>query len=91
MYAGSRQDLEQMLHVIDQASEAVGMALGLRKCAAVLVSQGKVKESENFAIPNDREIRALGAEESYRYLGINQSLKDHDIKVKQKLTEKYLA
>ena len=38
MYADSRQDLERMLRVVDQASEAVGMALGLRKCAAVLVS-----------------------------------------------------
>ena len=91
VYAGSRQDLKRMLRVVDQASEAVGMALGLRKCAAVLVSQGKVKECENLAIPNDREIGALGAEESYRYLVINQSLKDHDIMVKQKLIEKYLA
>ena len=90
MYAGSRQELERMLRVVD-VSGAVGMALGLRKCAAVLVPQGKVKVCENFAIPNDREIGALGAEESYRYLGINQSLKDHDIKVKQRLNEKYLA
>ena len=80
-----------MLGVVDETSRAVGMALGLRKCAAVLVTQGKVSECENFAIPNEREIGALGAEESYRYLGINQSLRNHDIRVKRKLTEKYLA
>ena len=77
--------------LVDETSRAMGMALGLRKCAAVLVSQGKVRECENFAIPNERKIGALGAEESYRHIGINKSLKDHDIKVKRKLTEKYLA
>ena len=72
VYVGSRQDLEQMLRVVDKVSGAVGMALGLRKCAAVLVFQGNVKESENIAIPNYREICTVRAEESYKYISRNK-------------------
>jgi len=59
-------------------------------CNGAHLQEHKVKESESFSLPKSGVIRSLGEGHCYRYLGVNQSLKNHDIEVKWSVVEKYM-
>ena len=42
LYAESRQDLRCSISVVEDVSEAIGMTMGLSKCATAHVVRGKV-------------------------------------------------
>ena len=46
------------------------MKFGLEKCAAMTMKRGKRVHSDGIALPDGTQLRALGEEESYKYLGV---------------------
>ena len=55
MYAESREALDRALVTVDEVSEAVGMTLGLKKCAAVHIQGGNVVDIEDHVLPGERD------------------------------------
>ena len=59
MYAKSSNALDASLWVVDRVSCAVGMELGLRKCAVAHVQQGWYASGENYLLPEERTIERV--------------------------------
>ena len=51
MYTAGKEALERALVLIDRVSEAVGMQLGLRKCAVPHLSKGRPVEGGESNLP----------------------------------------
>ena len=51
------------------------MKFGLEKCASMTMKRGKSVHSDGIAVPDGTHLRALGEEESYKYLGVLEA--DH--------------
>ena len=76
VYSNSREGLEYMLKVVASSSEAIGMELGLAKCAQAHIVRGtRVTESESMS-----GVRPLELTETYKYLGVRQSVGHNDTK-----------
>ena len=50
--------------------EDIGMQLGIEKCAMLVISKGKIVNSEGIELPNDKVIKSLEEGESYKYFGV---------------------
>ena len=59
VYAKSSNALDASLRVVDRVSCAVGMELGLRKCAVAHVQQGWYASGENYLLPEERTIERV--------------------------------
>ncbi|XP_044760812.1 uncharacterized protein LOC123318260 [Coccinella septempunctata] len=73
LFARGRKQLEGELELVRKFSGDIGMSLGLEKCAVVEVKRGKLVRQQNIKLGDGREIRSLGVEDSYKYLGIQQT------------------
>nr|XP_034830874.1 uncharacterized protein LOC117987910 [Maniola hyperantus] len=65
--------LQELLNVTTDFSNSIRMELGLDKCAVMHVERGQVTHSAEMSL-EPSTIRTLSEAESYRYLGMSQSL-----------------
>ena len=65
VYAAGKRDLEQTLSVVDRVSEAVGMQLGLQKCAVAHIFKGKTIEGGDMSLPSDKVFHTAGRGNPY--------------------------
>ena len=72
VYAKSSNALDASLRIADRVSRAVGMELGLRKCAVAHVENGRYVSGENYLLPEKRTIERVPQGGAYKYLGIEQ-------------------
>jgi len=92
LYVADRCQMRRMVNLVDRASAAMGMmTLRLQKCAVVHVESGKVKKISDLVLPEDGVFGALHGDQSYRYLGVNQSLLTYENGLKWELKQKYLC
>ena len=90
VYARDRASLARTVKLVDSVSEAMGMTMGLRKCAVAHMRWGRCQNDEDLVLPEDRKVSCLDSEESYKYLGIMQLFEPKLRKVKKHLREEYL-
>jgi hypothetical protein len=84
IYAKNRVELESLINTVRIFSEDIGMEFGLHKCAILVLKRGKVESSTaDMLLPNGGEIKAMGSDSDYRYLGVlecdtvrNEKVKD---------------
>ena len=69
-----------MVHAVERTSKAVEMAFGMKKCATASMLGGKVIGGRPLPLNGTEMMGALGAEDSYRYLGLEQ-LFDPNVKI----------
>ncbi|XP_044757740.1 uncharacterized protein LOC123315901 [Coccinella septempunctata] len=84
LFAIGRKQSEGELELVRKFSGDIGMSLGLEKCAVVEVKRGKMVRQQNIQLRDGREIRSLGVEDSYKYLGIQQT---HEIRQQENKRE----
>ena len=89
VYARGKVELGETLDVVDRVSKAIGMELGLRKCAVAHMSQRQI-EAENYLLSEGRVIGSLTRENVYRYLGIEQMFKPSLAPVKERIKRTYV-
>nr|XP_034834220.1 uncharacterized protein LOC117990836 [Maniola hyperantus] len=77
--------LQELLNVTTDFSNSIRMELGLDKCAVMHVERGQVTHSAEMSL-EPSTIRTLSEAESYRYLGMSQSLGVKETDVKQYAT-----
>ena len=70
-------------------SKAVGMELGLQKCAVANILKGRLQEGGALALSEDRTVPTASKDDPYRYLGVEQVIQPDLKAVKKKLTKKY--
>ena len=54
-------------------STDIGMQFGISKCAVLVLDRGKITKTDGIRMPNDREIKNLERDKSYKYLGVLES------------------
>ena len=72
VYARDERAMKKALSLVDRVSKAVGMELGLRKCAMANILRGKLQEGGALALSDDRTVPAVSKDDLYRYLGVEE-------------------
>ena len=91
VYSLSRENLDYALRVVERVSAAVGMKLGLRKCAIAEFHGSRVISAEDHDIPSaGGVIQALRDDQLYKYLGIKQRLTPDPTPVKDCLKDTFM-
>ncbi len=78
VYADSTRALERMMKTVEDLSEAIGMRMGLNKCATLWVRQGEVVRRGPMRLGPRTCICEIKEGETYKYLGVSQLL-THDL------------
>jgi hypothetical protein len=90
LYASSQSDLQVALDTVQNYSAAVGMQLGLDKCAVLHIKRGRgVGNGEDLQLVDGSIIHHLDAGETYAFLGIAQNRLQDAHNVKKALRSKY--
>ena len=75
MFAKKEAEINSLMQIVRIFSDDIGMQFGLEKCALMTMKRGKRVHSNGIALPDGAQMKALGEEESYQYLGVLKS--DH--------------
>ncbi|XP_052738597.1 uncharacterized protein LOC112058219 [Bicyclus anynana] len=78
--------LQELLNLTTGFSNSIRMELGLDKCAVLLVERGQVTHTVGIN-PDLLNIKTLSETESYRYLGMSQSIGVQEADMKQSVCE----
>ena len=62
VYADGKRGLEEVVGMVEEVSGAMGMELGLRKCAVAHMTKGSMEMKGGIALRSDTEIRELEGE-----------------------------
>ena len=88
-YSKGPAALERMLKLIDRVSKAVGMQLGLTKCAVAHIRKGQDYDGGSAKLPDQRTVLAARAGNPYKYLGIEQVFEPDLAAVRKRLSKLY--
>jgi len=89
VFAKDAQQLGDTLQLVGKVSEAIGMKLGLRKCAVAHIERGNLVEGKDYMLDEERLVERVPMGGTYKYLGIAQVfLPDHKA-IRAKLTGMY--
>ncbi len=91
VYAESGMMLEAAIGVVENVSGAMGVELGLKKCAVAHMVGGKEAVKGGVALKAGREVRELEKGEAYRYLGIQQRFGADLRRTKQGVEREYVG
>ena len=75
LFAKNEKEIDSLMQTVRIFSDDIGIKSGLEKCAAMTMKRGKRVHSDRIALPDGIQLRALGEEESYKYLGVLEA--DH--------------
>ena len=75
LFPKNEKEIDSLVQTVRIFSDDIGMKFGLEKCAAMTMKMGKRVHSDGIALPGGTQLRALGEEESYKYLGVLEA--DH--------------
>ena len=73
IYAKDDAELEKLLDSAKTFSDEIGMEFGLDKCAKATFKRGKMVKSTNVVLNDNTVIKELDQENTYKYLGVNES------------------
>ena len=90
VYATNQEELEGVIELVDEVSEAMGMSLGLRKCAVAHMECGVCVEGSEVILRDERKIQNLRWPDVYKYLGISQLFDPNGKAIREALTTEYL-
>ena len=73
IYAKGDAELEKLLDTVKTFSDEIGIEFGLDKCAEATFKRGKMVKSTNVVLNDNKAIKELDQENTYKYLGMNES------------------
>ncbi|XP_030746059.1 uncharacterized protein LOC115874901 [Sitophilus oryzae] len=90
LYTAGERDLKISLRIVEEFTSAIGMELGLNKCAVIHLKRGRNENyGEDVQLVDGSTIQKLTDDETYTYLGIEQRHFQETQKVKDSLCERY--
>ena len=87
--ARGEESLDLALMVMDEVSTAIGMTLGLKKCAVAHMVRNRLVTLD-YDLPEGRSIKSLEGGQYYKYLGVEQIFKPGLNEVKERVIKTYL-
>ena len=91
LFAPKSQDLIKLLKTTEAFSNGIKMEFGVDKCAVMHVQRGKVANSTNLQLSETITLKSLSEAETYKYLGMSQSLGIVDSDIKQAVSERFFC
>lgn len=83
IYSETPKQLSSMINIIKVFSDDIKMSFGYEKCAEIHIKKGKLIVNEI------NDFHQLGKDDTYKYLGIQQSRKVNNTKVKEEFMNRY--
>ena len=62
-----------MLKIVKTFGDELGKTFGLNKCAKATFIRGRLKYNSSIVVNTDKKIKKLDREETYKYLGMEES------------------
>ena len=90
LYSQNEKGLDSLVQTVRVFSEDRGMKFGIEKCAMLLAEKGKIVKSVGIELPGGKVIKSLQEGESYKYLGILETDKFLQKKMKLIVSKKYI-
>ena len=90
LHSRSEKRLDSLVHAVCVFSEDIGMAFGIEKRAMLLVEKGKIGKSVGIELPDAKVIKSLQEGACYKYLGILETHKFLEAKMKLNVLKKYI-
>ena len=87
----SQEKLQKKVKVVEDTSSAVGMELGLKKCAVARIVGGKVVQGGSLPLATGAAIEEVKYGSTYRYLGVHQLFGAKLAKTKQRIVMEYVG
>ncbi|XP_063825313.1 uncharacterized protein LOC135074861 [Ostrinia nubilalis] len=91
LFAPKRQDLVKLLKTTQVFSNAIRMEFGVDKCAVLHVERGKVVNSPNLQLSETMTLKSLSETETYKYLGMSESLGISVEDIKKSVKERFCS
>ncbi len=89
VYEESPARLNKTMGKVDEVSEAMGMVLGLKKCAVAHARGGEVIRRGPLRLKPGTCVCEIDQGETYRYLGVHQLLVADIYRTRGAVTEEY--
>ena len=92
LYGRNDQELENLVVITKKFSEDISMKFGLEKCAKVTFHRGKLTKTSDIQLENDKSIKELDFNETYKYLGVHEGGGGgiHHSKMKESIRKEYM-
>ena len=90
LYSRSEKGLDSLVQTVSVLSKAIGMELGIEKCAMLVTEKGKILKSVGIELPDCKAIKLLQDGERYKYLGILEADKLLEEKMKLNVLKQYI-
>ena len=90
VFAKDAKQLGDTLGVVDRVSRAIGMKLGLRKCAVAHIERGKLVKGEDYLLDEERRIEGVPTGGTYKYLGIEQVFDPNYKAIRERVKKVYM-
>ena len=90
LFAKNEKELETLIHAVRIYSQDIGMGFGIEKCAMLIMKSGKRYMTDGMELPDYDQIRMLGENETYKYLGILEADTIKQVEMNDKIRKEYL-
>ena len=90
LYRRSEKGLDSLVHRVRVFSEDIGMKFGIEKRAMLVMEKGKIVKSFGIELLDGKGIKSLQEGENYKYLGILESDKLLEEKMKLNVLKEYI-
>ena len=90
LFARTKTELETLINTTRIFSQDIQMEFGMEKCALLVMKKGKLETTEGMELPNQTEMRALGEQDSYKYLGVLEADTIKATEMKERIGKEYL-
>ena len=90
LYSRSEKRLDSVVQTVRVFSEDIGMEFGIEKSAMLVMEKGKIVKSVGIELPDGKVIKSLQEGESYKYLGILETDKFLEEKMKLNVSKEYV-
>ncbi|XP_031333830.1 uncharacterized protein LOC116163840 [Photinus pyralis] len=89
IYAATKSQLTQLVKIIEKFTKDINMEFGIEKCKAMHIERGKLTDESEPETLNNEILTNMQINETYKYLGINQSTTIKHTLIKQQLKDEY--
>ena len=90
LYSRSEKGLDSLIKTVRVFCEDIGMEFGIEKCAILVMEKGKIVKSIVIDLPNGKVIKSIQEGEIYKYLGILETDKFLEEKMKLNVSKEYI-
>ena len=90
LYSRTEKEFDSLVQTVHVFSEDIGMEFGIEKCAMLIMEKAKIVKSVGMELPNGKVIKPLQEGDCYKYIGILETDKFLEEKMKLNVSKEYI-